>query len=175
MMAEAFARSFGVPVVILRPFNTYGPRQSERAVIPAAIRQMLDPACEEIRLGDLTPTRDFCFVGDTAAAFLAAGAADGLDHGVPYNAGTGVAVSIGDMVEAARRVTGCAKPLSQEARRLRPEQSEVRALLADPARFHAATGWRAATTLDDGLASTVDWWQRRIQAGRQRATRGYIT
>ena len=81
VMAEAFARSFGVPVVILRPFNTFGPRQSERAIIATIIRQALDPSCPAIMVGDATTVRDLTFVTDTAAAFMAAGLADGLEYG----------------------------------------------------------------------------------------------
>lgn len=175
MMAEAYARSFDLPVVTLRPFNTYGPRQSERAVIPTVIRQALDPDCGEIRLGDLNPRRDFCFVRDTAAAFTAAGATAKIDFGVAYNAGTGRAVTIGDMVDAVRRLTNCDKPVMQEQERIRPEKSEVRALLADAGRLTAVTGWQAQHDLESGLELTIDWWRRRFADNRLRASAGYAT
>lgn len=175
MMAEAYARSFDLPVVILRPFNTYGPRQSERAVIPTTIRQALDPACATIRLGDLTPVRDFNYVGDTVAAFLRAGAADDLDYGRPFNAGSGVAVSIGDMVAMVRRITGTNKPVVSETARRRPENSEVRALLAGAARLSEAAGWRPDIDLEAGLERTVDWWRARLRDGRVRRRADYIT
>jgi NAD dependent epimerase/dehydratase len=169
MMAAAFARSFEMPVVILRPFNTYGPRQSERAVIPTVIRQALDEQCPEIRLGDITTRRDFCFVADTAAAFAAVGQAEGLAYGEPYNAGTGMAVTIGEMVEEVRHLTNCDKLVVQEQTRRRPEASEVRALLADANRLRAATGWRTRHDLRAGLENTIDWWRGRLADGRVRS------
>lgn len=175
MMAEAYARSFEVPSVILRPFNTYGPRQSERAVISSTIRQALDPACDAIRVGDLTTSRDFTFVRDTVAAFAVAGAHDSLIPGEPYNAGTGHAVSIGDMVDEVRRLIGSNKPVVQDAQRLRPEASEVRALLADATRLTDTTGWQPATALSDGLAETVDWWRGRITGEKARPSADYVT
>ncbi|HEX9646095.1 MAG TPA: SDR family NAD(P)-dependent oxidoreductase [Alphaproteobacteria bacterium] len=174
-IAEAYALSFALPVVVLRPFNTYGPRQSERAVIAAAIRQALDPDCAEIRLGDLSPSRDFTFIADTVAAFAAAGSAEGLAYGVPYNAGTGVALSIEQVVEVIRRLVGTNKPVVEEAVRRRPAGSEVLALLADSTRFSAAAGWRAETGLDQGLALTVEWWRERLARGAVRAASGFIT
>jgi UDP-glucose 4-epimerase len=174
MMAEAFARSFDLPVVILRPFNTYGPRQSERAVIPTVIRQALDPNCPSIRVGDTTPTRDFNYVGDTVDAFRAVAATPSVEYGRPYNTGTGVAVSVGEMIERVRALTGANKPVESEAARFRPTNSEVRALLADPSRLNAATGWAPAVDLDAGLAATVDWWRERIAAQRVRRGSDYL-
>jgi NAD dependent epimerase/dehydratase len=174
MMAEAFARSFDLPVAILRPFNTYGPRQSERAVIPTVIRQALDPNCEAIRVGDVTPTRDFNYVGDTVDAFRAIGTAASVEYGRPYNAGTGVMVSVGEMIERVREITGTNKPVESEAARFRPENSEVRALIADASRLGAATGWSPATALDAGLVQTVAWWQQRIAEDRVRRDSGYL-
>lgn len=173
MMAESYARSFGAPVAILRPFNAFGPRQSERAVIPTTIRQALDPACPAIRLGDLSPRRDFTFVADTAAAFAALGAADAVEFGRPYNAGTGRAVTIGEMVETVRRISGANKPVAADRERLRPEASEVRALLADSRAIEAAAGWRAKVGFEEGLAKTVEWWRERLAAGRVRPGAGY--
>ena len=125
MLAASFFRSFGVPVYILRPFNTYGPRQSERAVIPTVIRQALDPACADIRLGDLRPRRDFCFVDDTTRAFCALADSECAKPGQPYNAGTGSAVTIGKMVEQVVALTGANKPIVNESDRNRPKESEV--------------------------------------------------
>lgn len=174
MMAAAFARSFELPIVILRPFNTYGPRQSERAVIPTVIRQALDEQCPEIRLGDVTTRRDFCFVADTAAAFATVGLAEGLSYGEPYNAGTGVAVTIGEMVEEVRHLTNCDKPIVHEQIRQRPEESEVRALLANAGRLHQATGWQAQNDLRSGLEGTIDWWRSRLAGGNVRAASGFM-
>ncbi|MBY0256593.1 SDR family NAD(P)-dependent oxidoreductase [Methylobacterium sp.] len=175
MMAEAFARSFGTPVVTLRPFNTYGPRQSERAIIPTVIRQALDPACEAVTVGDTSPVRDLTFVADTAAAFLAAGSAPDLAYGCAYNAGSQRRTSIGDLIRLVLDLTGCDKPVVQDTRRMRPTNSEVRALLADSARFEAASGWRARTSLRDGLEQTIAWWRERLSAGRVRAQMDYMT
>src|SRR5260370_7160804 len=97
MMVEGVARSFGVPVVILRPFNTFGPRQSERAIIGSIIRQALDPSCSAIMVGDATTVRDLTFVTDTAAAFMAAGQSENLEYGQPYNAGSERAIMVGDL------------------------------------------------------------------------------
>ena len=175
MMAEAYARSFEVPVAILRPFNTFGPRQSERAVIPTVLRQLLDPACPAVRVGDVSTTRDFTFVTDTAAAFLAIGTAPGIEAGTAYNAGTGTAISVGDLIALASGVTGCSKPVEHDEGRMRPAGSEVRALLADSSRLTGATGWRPGTTLSDGLAHAATWWRGRLGAGRVRAASGFMT
>jgi UDP-glucose 4-epimerase len=174
MMAQAYALSFDLPVVILRPFNTYGPRQSERAVIPTVIRQALDPACHEIVVGDRTPKRDFTFVADTVSAFLAAAGAK-LDYGVPYNCGTGTAVTIGHAIDKILEITGCNKPVRDEAARRRPDKSEVRELRADASRFSKASGWRAETTLEAGLVETIGWWRERIAANALRADASYLT
>ena len=175
MMAEAYARSFDLPIRILRPFNTYGPRQSERAVIPTIIRQALDPNCDEIRLGALSPKRDFNYVRDTARAFLAIAAGEDVSPGQPYNTGTGVAVSVGDVVEAVRTLTGSQKPVITEEDRIRPEKSEVGLLLADHGKLKEATGWSPEWDLDRGLEETVSWWKRRLQAGLVRSRSGYMT
>ncbi|MDP7668153.1 MAG: GDP-mannose 4,6-dehydratase [Rhodospirillales bacterium] len=165
-MAESFARSFALPVVILRPFNTYGPRQSERAVVGTLVRQMLDPHCEAIRLGDLAPERDFTFVDDTVAAFIKAAELDGVANASVFNAGSGRSITIGDLVDRVRRVAGSDKPVVADAERTRPAESEVMALIADATRFGEASGWRAEIGLDDGLARTVDWWRGRLDRVR---------
>lgn len=175
MMSEAYARSFDVPVVILRPFNTFGPRQSERAVIPTVIRQLLDPTCSTIKVGDISTTRDFTFVNDTAAAFLAIGTAPEIEPGTAYNAGTGTAVSVGELIALAAELVGCTKPLEHETGRMRPERSEVRALLADSQRIQDATGWRPHASLRDGLHRTIAWWRKRLQSGRVRSATAFMS
>ena len=174
-MAEAYALSFDLPVVILRPFNTYGPRQSERAVIPTIIRQALDPTCMAIKLGDLTTTRDFSYVSDTVAAFLAVGHASEIEFGVPYNTGTGEAISVAEVLGRVRDLTGSNKPIESEAVRVRPERSEVRTLLADPARLMAATGWHAEVSMEEGLRHVVAWWRERLASGSIRRSADYAT
>lgn len=175
MLAESFARSHDVPVVILRPFNTFGPRQSERAVIPTVLRQALDPAVTDIRVGDLAPVRDFTYVEDTVAAFVAAADCRSIEYGVPYNVGTGNTITIRALVELIRTHTGCTKPVMQEVGRLRPPKSEVRELRADYSRFHAATGWRPRIEFREGLARTVAWWRQRFDEGIVRRELSYAT
>jgi UDP-glucose 4-epimerase len=175
MMAEAFARSFGVPAVILRPFNTFGPRQSERAIIATTIRQALDPSCPAIMVGDATTMRDLTFVTDTAAAFMAAGIADGVEYGQAYNAGSQRAIMIGDLIDVILELTSCEKPVLQDEKRLRPANSEVRALLADCTRFVRATGWSPQVTLEEGLKRTVNWWRARLSTRQVRRQRDFIT
>jgi len=172
-MVKAFACSHDVPAVTLRPFNTFGPRQSERAIIPTVIRQMLDPVCTEIRLGDLSTTRDFTFVSDTVHAFLALGSVPTVEFGTVYNAGTGVEVKISDLVKRLSDMTGCNKPIVSEQARIRPEHSEVRALVADAGRLTALSGWQPQTVLDDSLGQCVDWWRKLISSGRQRRDSSY--
>lgn len=174
MMAESYARSFDVPVVILRPFNTYGPRQSERAIVPTVIRQTLDPGCPAIMVGDTTPIRDLTFVEDTAAGFLTAGLAD-LKFGQAYNAGSQRGVTISDVLDIVLELSGSSKPIHRDESRLRPQNSEVRALLADSSRFERETGWRAQTSLRDGLERTIEWWRARFGEGRVRREKGYMT
>lgn len=173
-LAESYALAFDLPVAILRPFNTYGPRQSERAVIPTVIRQALDPTCDAISVGDTTPTRDFNYVADTVAAFLAMGGADTLDYGRAYNTGTGTAVSVGAMIELVRAATGTNKPVNREETRVRPENSEVRALLSDSRALRAATGWAPKVELKSGLAATVAWWRDRFAKNKVRAGAHYM-
>jgi NAD dependent epimerase/dehydratase len=175
MMAEAFARSFDLPVTILRPFNTYGPRQSERAVIPTVIRQVLDSSCAAIRIGDISTVRDFNFVDDTVAAFLAIGLAADIEFGRAYNAGSGKAVSVAEMIDLVIGLAGCAKPVEHDPDRMRPADSEVRALLADSSRLTAAVGWQPGVDLRDGLTRTIAWWRDRLAGNGTRRERGFIT
>jgi UDP-glucose 4-epimerase len=174
MMAEAFARSFGVPVVILRPFNTFGPRQSERAIVASIIRQALDPSCPAIMVGDATTVRDLTFVTDTAAAFMAAGLAE-VEYGQAHNAGSQRAIMVSDLIDLIVDLTSSCKPVLQEDKRLRPPNSEVRALLADCTRLLRATGWSPKVKLRDGLERTVKWWQRRLSRQQVRQQRDFIT
>ena len=175
MMAEAFARSFGLPVVTLRPFNTYGPRQSERAIIPTIIRQALDPSCPAIMVGDSSTVRDLTFVTDTAAAFMAAGQADGIEYGQAFNAGSQRAIMIGDLIDVIIDLTSSRKPVLQDEKRLRPTNSEVRALLADSTRFVRATGWSPQVKLREGLERTVNWWHNRFSAMQVRRQQDFMT
>lgn len=175
MMAEAYARSFSTPVRILRPFNTYGPRQSERAVIPTVIRQVLDPQCASISVGDVRPMRDFNFVDDTVDAFLALGSADSAPYGKVFNAGSGQAVSIAEVIAGIVKLTGTQKAVATEEKRQRPKDSEVMVLLASADALQAETGWRTRTSLETGLTKTITWWRRRLNQGRLRPSTDYAT
>jgi NAD dependent epimerase/dehydratase len=159
-LAESYNLAFEVPVATLRPFNTYGPRQSSRAVIPTILSQ-LAAGQHQIRLGDLRPTRDFTFVEDTARAFMAvADAPAEAVVGRTLNAGTGVETSIGDLVKLIGRAAGRDVVVVEERERLRPPASEVMRLVCDCSRLTAATGWQATVTLAEGLAQTADWFAR---------------
>lgn len=154
-LAESFYRSFGMPVTIVRPFNTYGPRQSARAVIPTIITQLL-AGYEEIRLGSLTPTRDFNFVKDTAAGFIAIAKSD-QTIGEEINIATQKEISIGDLAgEIISQINPGARIICEEER-LRPEKSEVNRLLGSNAKIKKLTGWEAKYTLAQGLEETIAW------------------
>ena len=154
-LAESFYRSFDLPVTIVRPFNTYGPRQSGRAVIPTIISQLL-AGQQEIHLGKLSPTRDFNFVKDTAHGFMAiAGCPAAI--GQELNIATGEEHSIGDLAnELIAQINPNAKIVCEEER-LRPEKSEVNRLLGDSTKMRALTGWKPEYTFEQGLAETVAW------------------
>jgi NAD dependent epimerase/dehydratase len=153
-MAEAFHRSFELPVATVRPFNTFGPRQSDRAIIPTIITQLLWG--DELRLGSLHPTRDFNFVGNTVDGFLAAATAEAAVGGV-FNVGTGREIRIGDLVTLLVELTGRDVPLEVQDERVRPPASEVERLLANVDRAADALGYAPRVTLEQGLGRTIDW------------------
>ena len=154
-LALAYHRSFDAPVVVLRPFNTYGPRQSDRAVLPTMLHQLL-AGRTEIRLGRLDPRRDLTFVGDTVDGFIRAATVDGID-GDTIQLGTGRAESIGELFALACRLLGVDARVVEDPARLRPDASEVLVLVSDPAHARDVLGWEARTSLEDGLAATIDW------------------
>lgn len=152
-LAESFYRSFNLPVTIVRPFNTYGPRQSARAVIPTIITQLL-AGKEEIRLGSLTPTRDFNYVKDTVRGFIAIANSD-KTIGEEINIATQHEISIGELAEELiRQINPKAKIICEE-QRLRPEKSEVERLLGSNAKIKALTDWQPQFTFAQGLAETI--------------------
>ncbi|GAA3490970.1 SDR family NAD(P)-dependent oxidoreductase [Streptomyces cremeus] len=154
-LADSYHASFATPVVTLRPFNTFGPRQSMRAVIPTVIGQVA-AGSRTITLGDLRPTRDFTFVKDTAQAFLAVGTAPAEDVvGRTFNAGTGGEISVGDLVRLIGKVMEADLDVQEDEQRIRPANSEVMRLVADASRLAAATGWSPAYDLEQGLAATA--------------------
>jgi dTDP-glucose 4,6-dehydratase len=154
-LAESFYRSFELPVTIVRPFNTYGPRQSARAVIPTIISQLLAGETQ-IKLGSLTPTRDFNYVKDTAAGFMAIAKAD-QTVGEEINIATNQEISIGQLAqELIRQINPKAEIICDE-QRLRPENSEVNRLLGSNEKIKKLTDWRPSYTFEQGLAETVQW------------------
>lgn len=155
-LAISYFRSFGVPVKIVRPFNTFGPRQSARAIIPTIIAQILAGA-REIKLGNLDPTRDLTFVKDTATAFLAILDANAELAGEATNIGTGEEISMRDLAHKIAAIMGVEIKLIEDAKRVRPEKSEVERLLCDASRLRKATGWRPKFTLDAGLSETISF------------------
>jgi len=158
-LALSYYRSFGLPVTVVRPFNTYGPRQSARAIIPTVISQLLDGK-ETLSLGNLTPTRDLTFVSDTVSGFLAA-AASPQTVGETVNLGTGSEISIGDLVLKIARIMGREVKITSDEQRVRPAKSEVERLLSNPGKMRVLTGWKADISLDEGLARTVEWMKER--------------
>jgi NAD dependent epimerase/dehydratase len=153
-LAGSYFRSFDVPVTTLRPFNTFGPRQSLRAVLPTLMAQAL--YSDRVMVGSLTPVRDMNHVADTVAGFMGVGAADGVE-GELFNVGSGVGRTVGDMLEAIQRVVGVDKPVEQEEVRMRPEKSEVSALICDFGKAKTAFGYEPRVAFDDGLADLRDY------------------
>jgi NAD dependent epimerase/dehydratase len=153
-LAESYFRSFGTPVVTLRPFNTYGPRQSARAFIPTIISQAL--VRDEIRLGSLTPERDMTYVSDTVAGFMAAASKPGVE-GMTINLGTGETFSVGWFAARILELMGVEKPIVQESQRLRPEKSEVGKLVSDNSLARKWLGWTPQTPLESGLRNAIEF------------------
>jgi NAD dependent epimerase/dehydratase len=154
-LCEAYHCSFQVPVVTLRPFNTYGPRQSMRAVLPTLLVQLL-AGRSEVKLGRLDTRRDLTFVSDTVDGFLKAGATDGVD-GEVVQLGTGRAVSILELFDLACKSLGVSARAVQDESRLRPDASEVMVLVSDPAKARARLGWEPRVSLEQGVLSTAQW------------------
>lgn len=154
-LAESYYRSFGLPVVTVRPFNTFGPRQSARAVIPTIFTQALGGG--PVRLGSLDPVRDLTFVLDTVSGFLCAGRVPGVE-GETINLGTGVGVSIGDVVRTIGDVLGRQLDVELDAQRVRPEKSEVLRLISDNSKARRLLDWSPAYSLDAGIRACVDWY-----------------
>jgi NAD dependent epimerase/dehydratase len=154
-MALSYGHAFGLPVTVVRPFNTYGPRQSTRAVIPTILSQ-LHRGATEVKLGATSPTRDFTFVEDTAAGFVAVASCERA-VGEVVNIGTGREISIGDLVDLLVTITGSAAEVVTDESRLRPADSEVERLLCDNTRAREWAGWSPAVTLEEGLTRTSAW------------------
>jgi NAD dependent epimerase/dehydratase len=155
-MAMSFHNAFDLPLTIARPFNTYGPRQSARAVIPTIIGQIASGS-KQIKLGDPTPTRDFNYVADTCRGLLALARCDRA-VGETVNIGSNHEISIGDTLALIRELMGSDIELVQDAERLRPERSEVFRLWCDNRKICELTGFRPMNDLRSGLSATIDWF-----------------
>ena len=159
-MAESFYLSFNLPVVTARPFNTFGPRQTARAVIPTIASQLL-AGRKTLKLGALTPTRDFNFVVDTAAGMVALALCE-ESEGQVVNIGSGEEWSIAQTADMLCEIVGCEVEIVTDETRIRPEKSEVNRLLADTSKMNRLTSWRSSVPFRDGLERTVEWIERNL-------------
>lgn len=166
-LAESYYRSFNTPVVIVRPFNTYGPRQSARAVIPTIITQLLSGKTE-LMLGDLKPTRDFNYVLDTVKGFIALAESD-QSNGEEVNIATGVEHTIGDVAKFLIAEINPSAKLAVQEERLRPENSEVFRLIGSAEKLKALTGWKPSYNLESGLKDTIAWFRKPENLSRYKA------
>jgi len=158
-LAESYHLSFGLPVVTLRPFNTFGPRQSTRAVIPQIITQLASGS-KQLMLGALDPTRDFSYVLDTAEAFMTLGEAPASAViGELFNCGPGDDIAIGKLAEDIARLMEVDADIVEDPKRLRPKDSEVMRLVCDATKLRERTGWRPKYTRDEGLRQTIEWFR----------------
>lgn len=158
-IAESFYRSFGVPVTIVRPFNTYGPRQSARAVIPTIIIQLLNGS-NVVRLGSLEPTRDLNYVKDVSAAFIAIAESD-KTIGEEINIATEKEASIGELAKKIIKNINPKARIVLDAKRVRPAKSEVMRLLGSSQKIKKLTGWKPRYSLDEGIQETIEWFKDR--------------
>jgi dTDP-glucose 4,6-dehydratase len=160
-LAESYARSFGLPVVSVRPFNTFGPRQSTRAVIPTIIVQALRHRAVDI--GATMPTRDFNFVKDVAHGFALAGDAPGVT-GETFNLGTGEEHSVAEVIQAVSTILGVELQVRADSDRVRPPSSEVHRLIADAGKATRRLGWQPRRSFRQGLEETIEWYAAHEQA-----------
>lgn len=166
-LALSFYNAFDLPVVIARPFNTYGPRQSARAIIPSIISQIASGS-REIMVGDLTPTRDFNFVTDTVRGFLALGTTEGIE-GQEINIATSTEISMEETLKTIARLMEADVKFSIDPRRLRPTKSEVRRLCGDSSKIRSLTDWTPQVTLEEGLMTTIRWFTDPVNLARYKA------
>ncbi|MCX5792245.1 MAG: NAD-dependent 4,6-dehydratase LegB [Elusimicrobia bacterium] len=157
-LAESYYRSFDLPVTIVRPFNTFGPRQSARAVIPTIITQLLCGQ-KKLKLGALAPTRDFVYVKDTVRGFVAIAKSD-RTRGQEINIATGKEISVGDVVRKIIALINPAAVLTADKQRVRPAKSEVERLLGDNTKIRKLAGWKPGFSFEQGLGETIEWFRR---------------
>jgi NAD dependent epimerase/dehydratase len=160
-LAESFHRSFETPVVIMRPFNTFGPRQSARAFIPTVIRQVLGGG--PVHLGLITPVRDLTYVSDTISGLITAGTAPNVAGDV-FNLGTGEGFSVGEVAKTILRLMGSSSEIVLDQRRIRPPGSEVDRLISDNSKFRQRTNWSPKVKLEDGLRLTIEFFRKHATA-----------
>ena len=163
-LAESFHMAFGIPVVVARPFNTYGPRQSLRAVLAVIVAQAL--AGGELTLGSLTPRRDFVYVGDTVEGLIRLLSSDQATQGQTFNIATGKDISVADVVTVVGNLLGRELTVRSVDERMRPEKSEVHQLLGDPTKLRELTGWSPQTDVRTGLAAVIEWMKTTGLAAR---------
>ena len=161
-LALTFYRSFGLPVTVIRPFNTYGPRQSARAIIPTIISQILSEK-NEIKLGSLTPTRDLNFVLDTVEGFYKIGLHENT-IGEVVNIGSGREISMGDLAKLISNLIDKKIKIVQDKQRVRPKNSEVERLLCDASKAKKLTGWKPKYSLEEGLRLTIKWIKENLDS-----------
>ncbi|MHA1167229.1 MAG: SDR family NAD(P)-dependent oxidoreductase [Candidatus Hodarchaeales archaeon] len=157
-VVESYFLSFNLPVITIRPFNTFGPRQSTRAVIPTIINQLMKD--KTLSLGDLTPTRDLLYVKDTVSGFVTAAKHYKNLLGQTLNIGTGEEIRIDDLALLIGQIMGVKPEFHTDPKKIRPEKSEVRRLCCDSSRFTAATGWKPAYNLKRGLEETIEYYRQ---------------
>lgn len=158
--AESFYKTYGLPVTIVRPFNTFGPRQSARAVIPTIVSQILTK--DKIKIGSLTPRRDFLYVKNTVGGFLDIAKAGKETYGEVINLATGKDISIGELIDLIKDITGKDIPVITEEKRIRPENAEVNRLCGDASKIKKLIGWKPKISFEQGLRETIEWISKNI-------------
>ncbi len=162
---ESYVKSFELPAVIYRPFNTYGPRQSERAIIATIIRQCLDKSYKNIKLGNLNPIRDFNYVLDTVEGFINIARSKKVKYGEPYNFGSGKGYKIKDILEKVIKITNCKKSIVLNKELIRPNNSEVHELISSSDKLKNICNIKVNYPIEKGLELTIDWWIKKFLDG----------
>jgi nucleoside-diphosphate-sugar epimerase len=171
-VATSYFHSYGLPVVIARPFNTFGPRQSERAVIPTVIKQILQGR-DKISVGLVSPIRDLTYVTDTVAALSAISQSSVKDASV-INIGSGQGISIEELIKRIQKILGTDLEVEVDSKRLRPEKSEVHKLICDSNKLKSIIGFNSKVSLDEGIEKTIEWNQRRMKNLSENSWHGYV-
>ena len=159
LIAISYYRSFELPVIVVRPFNTYGPRQSARAIIPTIISQILNGE-NIISVGNLSPTRDMTYISDTIEGFIAAGFSE-MTLGEVLNLGTGEEISIEELIKKISSIMNIEIKVESVPERIRPVKSEVERLLSNPTKMKSLTNWKAGISIDEGLSRTIAWMRQK--------------